>query len=208
MMNETAKRSDFKDKISPHLEVLLQFSLSLTKNGRDAARLMREAITEASRSWDESMPEESCKMWLHEILTRRFFIGFQQHARPRVAISGANGDVSLVKNDRLSPATTTNARQNSFLADESEEDVDYFEAIASLPAVFRSAMILSYLEGFSNREIGDLAGVQPHVIESLLNRGRGLLQEDLFAHLMGNTVSTPLPTKRHQHETESCGKLC
>ena len=45
-------------------------------------------------------------------------------------------------------------------------------------------MILSYLEGFSNREIADLAGVQPQAIESLLNRGRGLLREELFAHLM------------------------
>jgi hypothetical protein len=51
-------------------------------------------------------------------------------------------------------------------------------------------MILSYLEGFSNKEIGDLAGVQPQAIESLLNRGRGLfgirglIREEIFTHLM------------------------
>ena len=69
---------------------------------------------------------------------------------------------------------------------EFDEDVNYFTAIASLPAVFRSAMILSYLEGFSYREIANLAGVQPHAIESLLNRGREFLREELFAHLMGS----------------------
>ena len=48
-MSESAKRLDFKDKILPHLEVLLQFSLWLTKNGRDATRLMCEAMAEAYR---------------------------------------------------------------------------------------------------------------------------------------------------------------
>lgn len=55
--------------------------------------------------------------------------------------------------------------------------------MASLPAVFRSAMILSYLEGFSNAEIAHLAGVEPHAIESLLVRGRELMQEEFIAHL-------------------------
>ncbi len=41
MKGDSARRSDFKDKIMPHLEANLQFSLRLTKNGRDATRLMR-----------------------------------------------------------------------------------------------------------------------------------------------------------------------
>jgi DNA-directed RNA polymerase specialized sigma24 family protein len=47
-------------------------------------------------------------------------------------------------------------------------------------------MILSYLEGFTNDEIADLAKVRPQAVESLLNRGRELLREELFAHLMGH----------------------
>jgi len=185
MMSGRTKREDFKDRVFPHLEILLQFSLWLTKNGRDAAKLMREAMAEAYQSWDDPMPEASCKIWLHKILTRRFFDSFQHHSRPLVPICSDNVDESLIKNNRLFSVTATNARSQSSPTDESDEDVSYFKAIAGLPKVFRSAVILSYLEGFSNREIADLTGVQPHAIESLLNRGRGHLREELFAHLMG-----------------------
>jgi len=70
MISESAKRLEFKDKTLPSLEVLLQYSLWLTKNGREAARLMREVMAEAYWRWDESMSEESFKIWLHEILTK------------------------------------------------------------------------------------------------------------------------------------------
>jgi DNA-directed RNA polymerase specialized sigma24 family protein len=92
MMSEGEKRLDFKDRVSPYLEVLLQFSLWLTKNGRDAAQLMREAMAEAYRSWDVLMPDECCKMWLHKILSRRFFDGFHQHMRPLVPKSWLSGE--------------------------------------------------------------------------------------------------------------------
>jgi RNA polymerase sigma-70 factor (ECF subfamily) len=185
MISESAKRQGFKDNILPDLEVLLQFSLALTRNGRDAAELMRDAMEEAYRVWDETMPEENCRMWLHKILTRRFFEGFLQHARPNAPISGANIDKSLIKN-RIWPTTATGTRQKSQPTGKSDEDVNYFKAIAGLPAMYRSAMILSYLEGFSNGEIAELAGVRPRAIESVLDRGRRFIREELFAHLMGD----------------------
>lgn len=184
MMNDNEKRLDFKEKIIPDLEVLLQFSLWLTKNGRDASGLMREALGEAYRTWEDWTPEESRKVWMHKILTKRFFNGFQQKSRLQLHVAD-NVDDRLIMNNRIFPETSISSRQPSFLTGESNEDIDYFKAIASLPAVFRSAMILSCLEGFSNREIAELAGVDSQNVESLLNRGRKFLREELFAHLMG-----------------------
>lgn len=64
-----------------------------------------------------------------------------------------------------------------------ESDINRRRSIPHLPAVFRTAMILSYLEGFSAEEIGRLAGVQPRAIESLLLRGRELMQEAFNAYV-------------------------
>jgi len=185
-MNGRTKQEDFKEKVFPHLEILLQFSLSLTKNGRDAATLLREAMAEAYRSWDESIPEPRFRFWLHKILTRRFYNDFQRRSRPPVPICGDNIDDSLVKNNRLFSTATSDTRQQSSQAGELDEDVECFKAVAGLPRVYRSAMILSYLEGFTHREIAGLAGVKPHAVESLLNRGRRFLREELFSHLVGN----------------------
>jgi DNA-directed RNA polymerase specialized sigma24 family protein len=72
---------------------------------------------------------------------------------------------------------------------EAEYGAEYSDAIAGLPDVFRSAMILSYLEGFSNSAIAGLAGVPPHAIDTLLARGREIIREELLAYLMGNNGS-------------------
>ncbi len=185
-MSESARGPDFKNRVSPHLGSLLQISLGLTKNGRDATRLMREAIVEASRSWDESMPEESCDIRLYDILTRRYFNGFQPLSRSIASHGYDVVDDHLVLNSRPVPASTIESRRNSSMAAESNDQVNFVKAITGLPEMFRPAMILSYLEGFSNMEIAGLAGVKPHAIESLLDRGCGLLQTELYALLMGN----------------------
>jgi hypothetical protein len=187
MTSESAKRMEFKSKISSRLEVLLQISLSLTKNGRDAIRLLREAITEASQSWDEAMLEESCDIRLNEIMTREFYSNLRQYSRPLAPIHDESIGEPLDRNNRLFPAKTTVTRQNSLLTDESHEHVQFLKAIMSLPPVFQSVMILSYLKGFSNAEIAKLAGVRPHVIELLLYRGFGLLRERFLAYLLMGT---------------------
>ena len=172
--------------MSPHPEVALQFPLLPTKHGSDAVGLMGEAMAEAYRSWDKAMPKLRSYIRLRNNLTRRFFTGFQRQPPPLVSIHADNVDESLVKTNRLFPATTTSAGQNTVLTGESDESVNYCEVFARLPAGFRSAMILSYIEGFLNREIADLAGVQLHTVESLLNRGRGLLQKRILTHPMGD----------------------
>jgi RNA polymerase sigma-70 factor, ECF subfamily len=182
-MNESVRGSDFRERISPHLEVLLQFSLSLTRNGRDAMKLVREVMTEAYHSWDQALPEDHYDTWLHGILTKQFYNGFQQQLHEPDLVLDDIIDDSLIESNRLFDMTTADSIRGSSLAEESGADINYLRAVANLPMVFRTAMVLSYLEGFTNREIANLAGVQPHAIESLLNRGRGFLREELFAHL-------------------------
>jgi len=186
MTSENAKRSNFKDKVLPGLEFLLQLSLCLTKNRRDAIGLIREAMAEAYWYWDESISDAACKMWLHTIMTRRYFDGFMQRARPHVPNSGNNVDENPGENARPCPTTTINNREDFFLTGESQDESGLIEAFAGLPMKFRTAMILSYLEGFSNRQIAYLAGAQPHAIESMLKRGRELLREELFTYLISH----------------------
>jgi len=186
MMNESVKRSTFNDKRSPDLEGVLQATLPVTMHKRDATRWMSQAMAEAYRSWDGSTPNVSRYIRLRNNLTKRFFSDVQQHAQPSISIVDGQVDARPARNSRLYPAMSTTAGQGTLRTGESDERVNYCEAFASLPAGFRSAMILSYIEGFSNREIADLAGVQLHAVESLLDRGRGLLQRKILARPMGN----------------------
>jgi len=82
----------------------------------------------------------------------------------------------------LTPKARSQTEQSA-IPNEVERDVNCSESVPHLPAVFRSAMILSHLEGFSASEIGRLAGVQPRAIESLLVRGRELMREEFRAYV-------------------------
>jgi len=185
MLGENEKWMNFKERILLDLEVLLQFSLQLTMNGRDAVGLLRGAMMEAYLSWDESLTEGNSGILLQKILTTRFLNGFPEHARPLVPISGDNIDENLDENNRHSPTTTADPQWQTWPANGSDEDLHYLEAIAGLPAMFRSTVILSYLEGFSDLEIAGLADVPPRAVESSLSRGRRFIREELFSHLMG-----------------------
>lgn len=184
-MTDVTNRSDFKAKVLPNIEPLLQVSLWLTRNGLDASRLMREALAEAYRTWNKSAPKESCGEWLRKILISRYSIGIRRHVRLTTPGSGDVAKIHVEDCPNTFPMTAS-ARQQSWLAGDSDEDANYLQAIASLPDVCRSAMILSYLEGFSNKEIADLAGVKPNTIDSALSQGRSFIRDELFEHLMGS----------------------
>ena len=183
-MSSVINRSDFKAEVLPNIEPLLQVSLWLTRNGLDAGRLMREALAEAYRVWNQSAPDESCGAWLRKILISRYSIGIRRQVRLTVPGSDGGREI-LVENCPSAFPATPSARQRSCLAGDFDEDVNYLEAIATLPDVCRSAMVLFYLEGFPNREIADLAGFQPNTFDSALSRGRSFIREELFEHLMG-----------------------
>lgn len=183
MISEISRRASFKVSVSPHLDALLQVSLQLTGNGRAATRLLRATIAEAFRSWTEPLPAADCKLWLRKVLTRQFSSDSQQHPRRLAAVCDQGIAENPLANNLLASVTPTGARSSSVAADELDKDVIYFRAIAGLPAVVRPVMILSCLEGFSSGEIANLAGVQSYAVESLLKRGRTLLQDELFRHL-------------------------
>jgi DNA-directed RNA polymerase specialized sigma24 family protein len=184
MSGDNISSLDFGEKVLPDIESLLQISLALTENGRDAVELMREAMAEAYHSWRSQIPETDRKRWLCNILISTFFSSFQQHGHKRISIIDIKNDDCPAERDRFHDASTPAALQWRSLPHQRDDDLSYLGAIADLPSLFRSAMILSYLEGFSSREIADLAGMEQHAVESLLDRGHGLLREELFEHLM------------------------
>ena len=52
-------------------------------------------------------------------------------------------------------------------------------ALDDLPPRQRAAVVLTYYQGFSNREAGDLLGISDEAVESLLARGRRALKARL-----------------------------
>ncbi len=183
-----ATKSEFEKRIFPHVEVLLEISLGLTKNGLDATRLLRETIGVACLSWNESAPKEVTRLWLHDILNGQYLNGFQLRARQPVPEGSDILEQVLNTNkyNRLSPIGASRDLLEVSSTALSKVYTDFFQAIASLPEAFRLAMSLSYIEGLTIREIADLVNTQPRRISTLLYCGYRLLREELFVLLTSN----------------------
>jgi DNA-directed RNA polymerase specialized sigma24 family protein len=173
-----------KARVGPHLDVLLKISAGLTRNGRDAIRLMREALTEAHETWHDPTPNADDDVRLYDILTHRYFNGFQPVTRAAEPHVGENCDERALRYLQNQVCS----RDHPDTADVDDRDMKQYlnKAIANMPSMFRSTMILSYLEGFSNAEIAALAGVAPLTIGGLLDRGSSLLQSEFRALLLDN----------------------
>lgn len=185
MMCESTKRLEFKARITPHLDRLMQFSICLTQNGRDATKLLSDAIAEAFRKCETTGSSDGYSSRLHTIITRRYFIGFRQPVLPILSRKGSARRQGRDVAERSSFTMSTIDLNNAIAAGDGDRDGTYLKAIAGLPPVFRSAMILSYLEGFTSSEIADIAGKPPYSVSLLLNRGRRLIHDELFEHLIG-----------------------
>ena len=169
---------------SPQLEALHQISLGLTKNGKDAITLMHDAMADASRSWNKTQQPANWESGLYELMTRRYFSHYHYQSQPLVWIHDQLLDPLPVVSRVAKPVRALGGVEPRLVFGGPVGHKQYQRTISRLPTEFRPAMILSYIEGFSNTEIAGLARSQPHEIESLLYRGFRLVKDDIFTHLV------------------------
>jgi len=175
------------------LEVLLRFSLGLTKNGPGAVKLMREGIREACQSWDELKPQESRLIWLKKILAR-LFLNDCSGVPPFLSLAGYDHNIeksSIGKQPSSEAMPPTNAWLTRFASIESDDNIACFKAISDLPKVCRPAMILWYLEGRSKNKVTDQIGIQSQPDGSISNRAREYIRDELFTYMLSNDEPEP-----------------
>ncbi|MFZ1683838.1 MAG: hypothetical protein WAU88_06860 [Candidatus Zixiibacteriota bacterium] len=169
---------------SPQLEALHQISLGLTKNGKDAVTLMHDAMADASRFWSKTPGPADWESVLYEFITRRYLTHYQYQSQPLVWIHDQLLDPLPVVGGVAVPVCTLKVGEPHMVFGGPVGHKQYQRTFSRLPKEFRPAMILSYIEGFTNTEIAGLARTQPHEIESLLYRGFCLVREKIFTHLV------------------------
>jgi|GEM_PF-5937692 len=183
-MDDDENAANFKARMAPHLESLMQYSLGLTRNGRDATRLLRDSLAEAYGQWDKATPIDGCGEWIYALLTKRYWSREPQPDGPILPDLPEKLDEKLALNLRVVDDTSTYRWQQAYGSGGDDEQVNYLQTIAELPQICRSAMILSYVERFSTEEIADLAGAEPPLVAASLDRGRQFIREELLTYLM------------------------
>ena len=154
----------------PHLDAAYNLARWLAGNDHDAQDVAQEASLRAFRFFG-NFRGENARAWLLTIVRNTFYTWLHKN-RPSQNTVEMN-DESLAVED----VSVNAAAVNPHFA-----DADVVQrAIAELPVDFREIVILREMEGFSYKEIADLAEVPIGTVMSRLARARKLLQKSLAA---------------------------
>jgi len=145
-------------------------ALRLTRDREEASDLTQEALVRAYEAFDR-FDGRNFKAWMLRILTNLYINKYRKRQR-----EGTSG--SLDDELAMEPVALANEAPDRQLFDEMLGS-EIEEALAKVPDVFRTAVILSDLEGLSYDEIAEATEVPVGTVRSRIARGRAFLRKEL-----------------------------
>ena len=169
-VDEHERAALFEQMVLPHLDAAYNLARWLAGNDHDAQDVAQEASLRAFKFFG-SFRGENPRAWLLSIVRNTFYTWLRKNRRPEKTVE--IDDKTL----EIEDASASLEAVNPQFAD--AEAVR--RAIAVLPLEFREIVVLREMEGFSYKEIADLADVPIGTVMSRLARARKLLQKSLAA---------------------------
>jgi RNA polymerase sigma-70 factor (ECF subfamily) len=158
----------FEQTVLPHLDAAYNLARWLSGNDQDAQDVAQEASLRAFKFFG-NFRGENARAWLLTIVRNTFYTWLRKKGPPETALE--LDDEAMAVEDVSVNADALNSRVGDAEA--------VRRAIEDLPVEFREIVILREMEGFSYKEIAELADVPIGTVMSRLARARKLLQRQL-----------------------------
>lgn len=175
MKLKTERRAHFEAETFPHLEALSRTAFWLTGDEAEGDSLVCETFAAAYRLWDVTVSTANVRTSLFKTLIRLFGGRCRNHTRRLDVVASANDDgmLSAAVFEEMKGSLRRNELNGSFHA-----------AISNLPANIRIVFVLSFLEGFSYRQIAEMAAIELAEVRARLHQGRHLIQRGLYERIV------------------------
>ena len=186
-MAEVRRRAEFEREALLHLDALYSFALKLSRSRDDAEDLVSDTMLRAIERWGQYRLGTNIRAWLFTILYHLFVSRKRRiDAREVLAPDDADGSGAF---EPVGEADPERSFYDSFI------DEQVVAAIEALPDEYRSAVMLSDVQGMRYAEIAHVLGVPEGTVKSRLFRGRRILQRKLrgYAAEMGYIRRSALP---------------
>jgi RNA polymerase sigma-70 factor, ECF subfamily len=167
-VDEHERTKLFEQMVMPHLDAAYNLARWLAGNDQDAQDVAQEATLRAFKFFG-SFRGDNARAWLLSIVRNTFYTWLRKNRTPEKVINIDDETLEIEDSSAQSEPVPF-------------ADADAVRrAIAELPVEFREIVILREMEGFSYKEIAEMAEVPIGTVMSRLARARKLLQKRLAA---------------------------
>lgn len=186
-MAEVRRRAEFEREALLHLDALYSFALKLSRSRDDAEDLVSDTMLRAIERWEQYRLGTNIRAWLFTILYH-LFVSRKRRIDAREVMAPDDSDGS----GAFEPVGESDPERSFY---DSFIDEQVVAAIEALPDEYRSAVMLSDVQGMRYAEIAQVLGVPEGTVKSRLFRGRRILQRKLrgYAAEMGYIRGTSQP---------------
>ncbi len=188
-MPDSPRNAAFDAQVLAALPHVVRFARSLAHDDALADDLVQETYLRAYRSWDTFKPGHDARRWLFTICRNVYLRQRERDARV-VDTSGEDAELeSLAASVEHGAATRSGLGE---LLDRIDVAPAIRAALAAVPEVYRTAVMLVDVEGESYETAAEVLGVPVGTVRSRLFRARRLLQQSLYTHAVdAGIVRTP-----------------
>ncbi len=162
------------------MDGLYAAALRMTRNPADAEDLVQETYLKAFRAYERFEAGTNLKAWMYRILTNNYINAYRQkQSRPTLSDLDSIEDLYLYRRlGGLAGSTAGRSAEDEVMELFGEAEV--VQALEELPEIYRFAVLLADVEGFSYAEIAEILDVPIGTVMSRLHRGRNRLHQLLY----------------------------
>jgi RNA polymerase sigma-70 factor, ECF subfamily len=172
VLREKDRLARFEQIMLPHLDAAYNLARWLTRNEDDAQDMVQEAYLRAFQFFDGFRGVDG-RAWLLTIVRNTCYTWLQQN-RAHEPPTMFDEEIHSLDSDASNPAT---------LVLQSADQGLLRQAVDELPVAFREVVVLRDLEGFSYKDIAEIANIPVGTVMSRLARAREQLKQFLCKRL-------------------------
>jgi len=169
----THQALDFKSIHEAYVDSVRRYLERLVSEG-EAEDLTQDVFTRISRSLHTFRGEAKLSTWIYKIATNAAMDRMRQKARTGEEIPL---DIAGDREDQNPWTGEIRTLDQQVIRKEMNDCIR--NVVARLPEIYRTVIVLSEFEGFTNEEIAHILGLGMETVKIRLHRGRAKLKEEL-----------------------------
>ena len=185
--DRAGRRTQFEREALQHLDALYGFGLKLARSRDDAEDLVSDTLLRAFERWEQYRLGTNIRAWLFTILYH-VFVSRRRRTDAREAPPRHDDPDGRPAPEPVGEADPERTFYDSFF------DEEITRAIAALPLEYRTAVVLSDVQGLRYAEIAQVLRVPEGTVKSRLFRGRRILQRKLAGYAVDMGYLRTAPT--------------